>query len=66
MKKGLGKGINDIFGIEEDDNDLDLSTDPQSSVQDIEITRIYSSKGQPRKHFDKENKTNKSKLSYGS
>ena len=52
MKKGLGKGINDIFGIEEDDNDLDLSTDPQSSVQDIEITRIYSSKGQPRKHFE--------------
>lgn len=44
MAKGLGKGINALFG------DMGLST--EETIEDIQLTQISSNPYQPRTHFD--------------
>lgn len=56
IKKGLGKGLNALLSIydEEDDlNEKDTATaKPQGGIEGIDINLIFANPNQPRKNFD--------------
>lgn len=56
IKKGLGKGLNALLSIydeEENQDNVSRETNQQSSgIEGIDINLIYANPNQPRKHFD--------------
>lgn len=58
-KKGLGRGLESLFGFYEDEsnNIITNQTDKKTvadGVSELEINKIYPNPNQPRKHFDEE------------
>lgn len=60
-KKGLGRGLESLFGLYEDDVNENITNQPhanvqknQSSVTELSISKIYPNPNQPRKHFDED------------
>lgn len=60
-KKGLGRGLESLFGFYEDDSNETITNqttskkqNTQSNVTELDITKIYPNPNQPRKHFDEE------------
>ena len=59
-KRGLGKGLDALFALyDNDDSDKNITNQNQSvskdnSVTEIAIQKIYPNPNQPRKHFDEE------------
>lgn len=58
-KKAMGKGIDALLGIDDDNEDFDLFKDfneeyVDGSIKNIKIRDIEPNKNQPRKNFDKE------------
>lgn len=60
-KKGLGRGLESLFGLYEDDSNENITNQPhanvqknQSSVTELSISKIYPNPNQPRKHFDED------------
>ena len=54
--KGLGKGLNALFGVfDEDDSYKSITTEKKSTgVMEIEIDKIKANPNQPRKNFDED------------
>ena len=62
-KKGLGRGLESLFGFYEDIGSENITNQPtketkvqskQSGVTELDINKIYPNPNQPRKHFDEE------------
>lgn len=62
-KKGLGRGLESLFGFYEDVGSENITNQPtketkvqskQSGVTELDINKIYPNPNQPRKHFDEE------------
>lgn len=60
-KKGLGRGLESLFGFYEEDSNETITNqttskkqNTQSNVTELDITKIYPNPNQPRKHFDEE------------
>ena len=57
-KKGLGRGLESLFGLYEESNENITNQknvkNEQDGVTEIDITKIYPNPNQPRKHFDEE------------
>ena len=62
-KKGLGRGLESLFGFYEDIGSKNITNQPtketkvqskQSGVTELDINKIYPNPNQPRKHFDEE------------
>ncbi len=61
-KKGLGRGLESLFGIYDESNDNitseKASTENQKDINDniteLDINKIFPNPNQPRKHFDEE------------
>ena len=67
-KKGLGRGLESLFGLYEDDSNKNItnqqtqtiketpvvSNKDSSNVTELDISKIYPNPNQPRKHFDEE------------
>ena len=62
-KKGLGRGLESLFGFYEDIGSENITSQPtketkvqskQSGVTELDINKIYPNPNQPRKHFDEE------------
>ena len=61
-KKGLGRGLESLFGIYDENNDNitseKASTENQKDINDniteLDINKIFPNPNQPRKHFDEE------------
>lgn len=60
-KKGLGRGLESLFGFYEDESNNLISKQvekevvtPADGVSELEIDKIYPNPNQPRKHFDEE------------
>ena len=55
--KGLGKGLNALFGIYEEDGYNNITTNTaknEAGVLEIDIVKIKPNPNQPRKNFDEE------------
>lgn len=59
-KKGLGRGLESLFGFYEDESNNIITKQeekramPADGVSELEIDKIYPNPNQPRKHFDEE------------
>ena len=58
-KKGLGRGLESLFGFYEDESNNIITNQsekksPAEGVSELEIDKIYPNPNQPRKHFDEE------------
>lgn len=59
-KKGLGRGLESLFGFyEEDKSSENITSTPEKkvstgSVSELDINKLYPNPNQPRKHFDDE------------
>lgn len=56
-KKGLGRGLESLFGFYEDEsNNIITNVTPkqEDGITELEISKIYPNPNQPRKHFDEE------------
>ena len=58
-KKGLGRGLESLFGLYEESNEnittqKELKKDKEEGVTEIDINKLYPNLNQPRKHFDEE------------
>ena len=59
-KKGLGRGLESLFGFYEDNSDKNITTEKsetkkkQQDITEISVDKIYPNPNQPRKHFDEE------------
>ena len=62
-KKGLGRGLESLFGIYDEESDKNITNEQTSKatesgnkdgVTELEIGLIYPNPNQPRKHFDEE------------
>ena len=64
-KKGLGRGLESLFGLYENNSNENItnnqpkqpattSSNNQSNVTELDITKISPNPNQPRKHFDEE------------
>lgn len=52
IKKGLGKGINALLSVYEDENEEQIDKNVNNSISEIDISEIIANPNQPRKHFD--------------
>ncbi len=58
-KKGLGRGLESLFGFYEDESNNIITNQTEKKVgaegvTELDINRIYPNPNQPRKHFDEE------------
>ncbi len=58
-KKGLGRGLESLFGFYEDESNNIITNQTErkttaDGVTELEINKIYPNPNQPRKHFDEE------------
>ena len=62
-KKGLGRGLESLFGIYDEESDKNITNEQtpkatesgnKDGVTELEIGLIYPNPNQPRKHFDEE------------
>lgn len=58
-KKGLGRGLESLFGFYEDESNNIITKQEEKKVladgvSELEIDKIYPNPNQPRKHFDEE------------
>ena len=59
-KKGLGRGLESLFGFYEDESNNIITNQnekkqvPADGVSELDINQIYPNPNQPRKHFDEE------------
>ena len=58
-KRGLGKGLDALFALYDDESDKNITnqsqpTSKENSVTEIELHKIHPNPNQPRKHFDEE------------
>lgn len=60
-KKGLGRGLESLFGLYEEDDNKNITNEKpvkpakhQEGVTELSINKIYPNPNQPRKHFDEE------------
>ena len=60
-KKGLGRGLESLFGIYDDSNEnitnqttVSEENKSQTGITELELRKIYPNPNQPRKHFDEE------------
>ena len=52
MKHGLGRGLDSLFSIYNEESEKEVATLDQSGVQEIDLKLIDTNKDQPRKIFD--------------
>ena len=52
IKKGLGKGINALISVYDDNNELIDEKTVENGISEIDINEIIANPNQPRKHFD--------------
>ena len=58
-KRGLGKGLDALFALYDDESNENITNQPvntskEASVTEIDIKKIFPNPNQPRKHFDEE------------
>lgn len=52
IQKGLGRGLDAIFGAEVPETDIRPKQAPMSGMEEIDIDNIIPNPSQPRKEFD--------------